>query len=151
MTHKHPTVQAGGITLIVFGSIILTIEIALHVMAALEQRSYHIHMTMVLIAFVIGFVGMYILSPPRAKEGGQFIVDNAIKIIQTMRAGRRKGDPLAALVEDLDGNTATVIIPAPTETEVPIQPTADTPARRKSDMHANVTVAPPKNTGGTGD
>lgn len=134
---RHPLstgAKVGGILLVTFAAIILTIEIMLHVIAATHDRSYSVNYWMLLIAMVTGFTGFYILNPPRAKDGGQFIVNNAIKIIQVMKAGRRKGDPIAAIVEDAQGNTATMVIPAPTETEVPIQRSdEDGPKRRQTD------------------
>lgn len=135
--HRHELstgAKVGGILLVTFAAVILTIEIMLHVIAASHSREYSINYWMLLISFVTGFTGFYILSPPRAKDGGQFIVNNAIKIIQVMKAGRRKGDPIAAIVEDEHGNTATMVIPAPTETEVPIRHAEESgPSRRQTD------------------
>jgi hypothetical protein len=140
--------KIGGILMVLFAGVIITIEVMLHVMAASHDRSYSINYVMLLIGLITGFTGMYILSPPRAKDGGQFIVNNAIKIIQVMKAGRRKGDPIAAIVEDVNGNTATMVIPAPTETEVPIKSANESgPNRRMTDPANGVE---PHNPGGPG-
>lgn len=147
MTRASTPVKVGGIILVTFAAVVVIIEIILHIRGVVESKSYSISYVMLLISFVVGFVGMYILSPPRAKEGGQFIVDNAIKIVQVMKAGRRKGDPIAAIVEDSEGRTATMVIPAP-ETEVPIHK-ADEPGhhRRLSDMATAQADNPPEDTG----
>lgn len=130
--------KVGGILLVVFAGVLITVEVMLHVMAATHDRSYHINYWMLLISCVTGFTGLYILSPPRAKDGGQFLVNNAIRIIQVIKAGRRKGDPMTAIVEDMEtGMTASVLLPPPVETEVPITSIADGnaigPNRRASD------------------
>jgi len=74
---------------------------------------YIIDLRMLLIALITGFVGMYILNPYRAREGGQFLVDSAVKILIVVRAGRRKDDPIKTTVEDRNGKQVTLIVPIP--------------------------------------
>lgn len=128
--------KLGGILLVVFAGVLITVEVMLHVIAATHDRSYSINYWMLLIALISGFTGLYILSPPRAKDGGQFLVNSAVRIIQVMKAGRRKGDPLSAIVEDTQtGQTSTVLLPPPVESEIPIKPVTDVnnPCRRSTD------------------
>lgn len=128
--------KLGGILLVLFAGVLITIEVMLHVMAATHDRSYSINYWMLLIALISGFTGLYILSPPRAKDGGQFLVNSAVRIIQVMKAGRRKGDPMSALVEDEKGNMQTVLLPSPVESEVPIKSideSGNSPCRRSTD------------------
>jgi general stress protein CsbA len=118
--------KVGGILLVLFAGVLITIEVMLHVMAATHDRSYSINYWMMLIALVSGFTGLYILSPPRAKDGGQFLVNNAIKIIQVVRQGRRKDDPVHAVLEDQNGMTTTLEVPVPPhDTEIQIEPTSE--------------------------
>jgi hypothetical protein len=133
LTQSKPA-KIGGMCLIGFAGVLVVVEVVLHVLATVEGHKYSINYVMLAIALVIGFTGMYILSPPRAKDGGQFLVDNALKVIQVMKAGRRNNDPTAAIVENAQGQRATVVIPHP-EAEVPLKPTIDPsgPARRKTD------------------
>lgn len=146
MTRSSTPVKVGGIVLISFSAILVVTEVVLHVLSVTQGHKYSINYVMLIIAAVVGFTGMYILSPPRAKDGGEFIVDNAIKIIQVMKAGRRKNDPIAAVVEDKNGQTATMIIHPPTETEVTIAPTIEDghEPRRKTDTPIIAEANPPK-------
>lgn len=147
MTRQSKPVKIGGIILVVFAAIVVMIEIILHVIAVAHGQKYSINYVMLAIAFVTGFTGFYILNPPRAKDGGEFIVDNAIKIIQVMKAGRRKDDPTAVVVQDKNGQTATMVIHPPTETEVSIAPQIDAQARRNTDALLPPTADSPEQGG----
>jgi hypothetical protein len=147
--HLNTWAKIGALALIFFAAVLVGIEVSLHVDAAIHGSKYSINYTMLLIALIVGFVGMYILSPPRAKEGGQFIVDSTVKIIQVFRAGRRKNDPVAAVIEDKQGHSGTIVIPVPPhESEIPLessQEVADSPQRRCTDPnHTGTHPIPPR-------
>jgi hypothetical protein len=127
----------GGLFLVGIGLLIALVEVAVHIYGKFTGHRYDIGHVDLLIALVIGFVGMYILSPKGAKDGGQFLVNNTIRVIQVIRSGRRKTDVVNAVVEDIEGNTATIQVPPLTsETEVPIQGTSEIPKRRAADHAA---------------
>src|SRR5262245_2198451 len=83
-----------GGALIGFALFIVGIEIALHTYSALTHADYDIDHRALLVALVCGFGGFYTLSPKGAKDGGQFLADNALRFMQVVRFGRRKTDPI---------------------------------------------------------
>lgn len=133
----------GGLFLVGIALLISLSEIAIHIYGKFTGHRYDVGHIDLLVALVIGFVGMYILSPKGAKDGGQFLVNNTIRVIQVIRSGRRKTDSVTAIVEDDAGNTASFQVP-PLETEVKIEPSTDVPKRRSTDQLAQQ----PKDTGG---
>jgi hypothetical protein len=127
--------RIGGLCLIVFALSMLSLEIVLHTYATLNQRSYDLNHMVILMALILGFVGMYVLSPSKAKDGGRFIVDSTVKIVQVIRFGRRKNDAVMTTIEDREGHRASLVTPTiTTETELPVEPMADM-QRRKTDEH----------------
>lgn len=129
----------GGLTLVCIGLLIALSEVAIHFYGKVMGHKYDAGHMDLFVALVIGFVGMYILSPKGAKDGGQFLVNNTIRVIQVIRSGRRKTDIVNAVVEDEQGNTATIAVP-PLETEVSIPEGVDTPKRRRSDEKGGTEV-----------
>ena len=132
----------GGLFLVSIALLIALSEIAIHLYGKLTGHKYDIGHVDLLVALVIGFVGMYILSPKGAKDGGQFLVNNTIRVIQVIRSGRRKTDPVSAIVEDELGNTATIEVPTPQhrETELPLPQGTDLPRRRAEDQVPTTSV-----------
>jgi len=127
----------GGLFLVSIALLIALAEIAIHLYGKLTGHHYDIGHIDMFVALVIGFVGMYVLSPKGAKDGGQFLVNNTIRVIQVIRSGRRKSDPVTAVVEDALGNTASIgvpLIPATSETEIPITAGIELPHRRADDI-----------------
>lgn len=104
--------EFGGSALVVLALLITLSEVGLHILATLNGRRYTVSWIMLFIALVMGFVGMFILSPMRAKDGGKFLVDNTIRVLQVFRIGRRKDDSLAVVLEDSMGNTAELAVPS---------------------------------------
>ncbi len=96
----------------IFALLITLSEVGLHVWASMNGRKYNVSWVMLFVALIMGFVGMFILNPGQAKEGGRFIVDNTIRVIQVVRQGRRKSDAVAVVLEDHAGNTGEIIVPA---------------------------------------
>lgn len=126
--------KLGGTLLIVFSLSLLGIEIGLHIWHELHERVYQVSDTVLLVALVLGFVGMFILSPRRAKEGGRFLVDSTVRIVAVIRSGRRKDDSMMAVVENNQGEQQTLTIPTiSSELELPIDVMGDMPLRRKTD------------------
>jgi hypothetical protein len=125
----------GGLFLVGLALIITISEIAMHLYGLLTGVKFEVSHTDLFAALIIGFVGMYVLSPRRAKDGGQFLVNSTVRVIQVIRNGRRKTDAVAAVVEDEAGNQATIHVPT-METEIPVEMDADTPKRRSSDQLA---------------
>lgn len=131
--------EIGGTLLVLFALAVAASEIGLHVFFALREKKYDVSWLMLIIALVLGFIGMYILNPLLAKDGGKFLVDNSIRVITVIRNGRRKNDNLNVTLEDQSGNSAEVAIPvdAPDQPEVPLEKIADSlgqlPHRRETD------------------
>jgi len=132
MTHQRARFW-GGLFLVSVALLIALSEIGIHLYGKITGHRYETGHMDLFVALVIGFVGMYVLSPRGAKDGGQFLVNNTIRVIQVIRTGRRKSDSFAAVVEDESGNKATIQVPH-IETEVPITPEADGLQRRASDV-----------------
>lgn len=86
-------------------------EVGLHIYAVLLQRKYNVSWIMLLVALILGFVGMFVINPARAKDGGKFLVDSTIRVVQVIRQGRRKDDALNVTVADALGHTAEIEIP----------------------------------------
>jgi hypothetical protein len=137
--------EFGGSIFVVFATLIILSEIGLHVWAALHNRQYNVSWLILLLGITIGFVGMFILNPGRAKDGGKFLVDSAVRVVQVVRLGRRAGDPMNVVVQDKDGNTAEFPVPriadndTDTQIKIPlvIDPdTAEPLNRRQSDPPA---------------
>lgn len=145
MTHRNR--QIGGTALTILATVIALSEVALRIYAAIYVRQYSPSYVMLSIAVVIGFTGLYTLDPSRAKDGGRFLVDNAIRVIQVLRIGRRKDDPLAVVVADQNGNTAEIAVPTiAANDEQPLPKPEDVPVRRVTDKPIDG-----GNTHGTGD
>ena len=126
----------GGIALVCIGILIALAEVAVHIYGKVSGKLYDTGHVDLLIALVFGFVGMYVISPKGAKDGGQFLINSTIRVIQVIRFGRRKDDPTTAVLEDDLGNTAAIQVPH-LETEVPIEQSRDAkqlPHRRASDI-----------------
>ncbi len=98
--------------LVIFALLITLSEVGLHVWASMNGRKYSLSWAMLFVALIMGFVGMFILNPGRAKEGGRFIVDNTIRVLQVVRQGRRKSDAIAVVLEDHEGNTGEIVVPS---------------------------------------
>lgn len=87
MTHKKPELswkQKGGIVLIAIGVFYLLAEVTLSLIGKrdIEWRS-------VSVSALIGYAGFAILNGKGAKEQGQFVVDSVVRIVGTVRSGRR--------------------------------------------------------------
>lgn len=141
----------GGLFLVSLGLLIAVAEVAIHIYGKVTGHRYDIGHIDLFVALVIGFVGMYILSPKGAKDGGQFLVNNTIRVIQVIRSGRRKTDVVNAVVEDELGNTATIQVPPLIkETEVSIPGTVEIPKRRMEDRVSGETKKPDQSSGEKG-
>lgn len=124
--------KIGGVALVIVAMMFVTIEVTLHVTNTMQGREYDLNHGILLIALIIGFTGLYMLNPRRTKDGGQFLVDSTIRIVQVIRQGRRKGDSVVAVLEDTTGQHATVTLPT-LEAEVPIESNSELPKRRITD------------------
>lgn len=123
----------GGLSLVSIAVLIALAEVVIHIYGKYNGKHYDVGHIDLLVALVIGFVGMYVLSPKGAKDGGQFLVDNALRVITVIRSGRRKTDMMKVVVENQEGQQTSIDVP-PLETEVAISQENDaTPRRRSSD------------------
>lgn len=127
----------GGVTLVCIGVLIALSEVAVHIYGKVTGKMFDTGHVDLLIALVFGFVGMYVLSPKGAKDGGQFLVNSTVRVIQVIRSGRRRSDPVAAVLEDELGHTATIEVPHLTDKEIPIEAERDAtkPHRRATDRN----------------
>lgn len=60
----------------------------------------------VAIGAALGFFGFYLMAPARAKDAYGFALDGFVKIVDTVRIGRRATDPVVAV---------TQVVPAPVD------------------------------------
>lgn len=125
--------------LVLLALLVVLSEIGLHVFFAANEKRYDISWVMLIIALIMGFTGMYVLNPARAKDGGRFIVDSSLRIISVVRNGRRKEDPLKVEIQNEEGQSAELAVPVipPDNPEIPIEQIAASlgqiPKRRQSD------------------
>jgi hypothetical protein len=80
-----------GVLLAGVGILIMLAHLGLHVW---QPVRYPLEAGVVAIAFIIGFVGAYLLDPKEAEDGGGFLVNSAVSIIGVVRSGRRATDPI---------------------------------------------------------
>lgn len=84
--------RIAAVTLATIGVLMLGGAAVIQLIGAVRGHTYEIPRTVFYVAAVIGFVGFYGLDPKRAKDGGSFIVDSAVRIIGVVRNGRRSSD-----------------------------------------------------------
>lgn len=78
---------------------ILLATVTIQLVGAVRGENYEISHSIFYVAMVLGFVGFYGLDPKRAKDGGQFIADNALRFVSILRTGRRSTDAVAVVTE----------------------------------------------------
>lgn len=76
--------QKGGIVLIAVGVVYLLAELTLSLVGRRD-----IEWSSVSVSALIGYAGFAILNGKGAKEQGQFVVDSVVRIVGTVRSGRR--------------------------------------------------------------
>lgn len=87
MMSKKPELtwkQKGGIVLIAAGVVYLLAELTLSLIGKRD-----IEWSSVSVSALIGYAGFAILNGKGAKEQGQFVVDSVVRIVGTVRSGRR--------------------------------------------------------------
>jgi hypothetical protein len=118
MTHIGRGRAWAGAIFVAIAAGILLAEVGLHLYMSVTDHGYEPSHWIIFIAFVLGFAGWYTLSPKSAKDGGQFIVDNGIKVLQTIRLGRRKSDAMKIV----NPTTEEIAIPLTVEPDPPGSP-----------------------------
>lgn len=79
-----PARLIGGFALALIGVTLLVIEV---VLSFLGRRD--VQWSSVSVSLLIAYAGLALLNGRKAKEQGQFVVDSAVRIIGTVRSGRR--------------------------------------------------------------
>jgi hypothetical protein len=84
---------------IAVGVIVLLIVVAVCLWGSITSRHIDVPLPVIAIGMIFGFVGFFMENPRDAKDGGQFIVDNVVKLAGAVRLGRRKTDPVGIPVQ----------------------------------------------------
>jgi hypothetical protein len=84
--HRWASTIFGGLFALI-GTITLLVELARYWMT-----DHAIHAAPVCIGCLFGFVGFFLISPARAKEGAGVVVDSTVRIVGVVRGGRRSTD-----------------------------------------------------------
>lgn len=78
------------------GLVILVACAVVEVAGVITGKGWEIPHTVFYVGLVVGFVGFYGRDPKRAKDGGEFVVTSAVRILGALpRFGRRASDAVA--------------------------------------------------------